>query len=296
MVEYTAEKLLIRATNDDKPGVFGKVSASEAGWDYLNLVALRLEKGKTFGIKIDQYEYVLVVLAGVCDIRTDKGNFPDIGYRRDVFGGLPYAIYMPRSTEFEIEAKSDMLEIISAWSPTDKDTAIKLVTPDDIKMEIVGGGNATCQINHIIPPGFNAHRLLAHEMYTPGGNWSNYPPFKHDNHRTTSKGDLLEANLEKICFFRFNRPGGYAYQRVYTDDDSISALMMPQHNDIVLVPKGYHPIVAAHGYAAYTLQFAAGSAHALKSSDDPQDAWIRETWTAKDPRLPLVDRGMTPRR
>jgi 5-deoxy-glucuronate isomerase len=295
MVAYTADKLLLRCTNDDRPGVFGKVAAAEAGWDYLNLVALRLEKGKTFGIQIDDYEYVMVILTGLCDIKTDKGNFSHIGGRSDVFGGLPYAVYMPRQTAFEIEALSDRLEFVAAWSPTDRDTALKLITPAEVTMELVGGGSASAQLNHIIAPGFPAHRLLVQELYTPGGNWSNYPPFKHDHHRTTAKGDLLEANLEKIGFFRFNRPGGYAYQRLYAEDEALSALVMPQHNDIVIVPRGYHPLVTAHGYSAYTLQILAGSAHALKTSDDPQDSWIRETWHGVDARLPLVDRGMLPR-
>lgn len=294
-MDYTADNLLLRSTNDDRPGVFAKVAAEQAGWDYLNMVALRLEKGKTFGITIADYEYVAVVLTGQCNIKTGKGNFENLGYRKDVFGGLPYALYMPRQTEFEIEALTDTLEIVSCWSPTDKDYPLKLITPQDIKIEIAGGGNASYQVNRIVPPGFGAHRLMVQEVYTPSGNWSEYPPYKHDTHRTTPKGELLEAYLEKICFYRHNRPGGYAYQRVYTDDGSISALMMPQENDVVIVPKGYHPLVSAHGYSTYCLQITAGSAHAQATADDPLDAWIRETWTTKDSRLPLVDHGMHPR-
>jgi 5-deoxy-glucuronate isomerase len=212
-----------------------------------------------------------------------------------VFNGLPYALYMPPNTEFEIEALTDTLEIVSCWSPTDKEHPIKLITPDDIQIELVGGGNASYQINHIIPPGFPAQRLLINEVYVPSGNWANYPPFKHDNHRTTSKGELLEANLEKFCLYRFNRPGGYALQRVYSDDGAINVTVMPQQNDVVLMPKGFHPVVTAHGYGMYMLQVQAGSAHALKSLLDPEDAWVRDTWTSRDARLPLVDRGMHPR-
>ena len=133
-MNYTADNLLFRSTNEDRPGVFAKVAADQAGWDYLNMVALRLEKGKTFGITIADYEYVAVVLTGQCAIRTNKGNFNTLGYRKDVFGGLPYALYMPRQTEFEIEALTETLEIVSCWSPTDKDHPIKLITPQDIKV------------------------------------------------------------------------------------------------------------------------------------------------------------------
>ncbi len=294
-MKYSADNLLLRSTNEDKPGLFARLSAEQAGWDYLNLVAMRLEKGKTFGITIAQYEYLAVILSGVCDIRTNKGNFEQVGYRRDVFSGLPFAIYMPRNTEFEIEAKSDNFEVISCWSPTDRDTPIKLITPDDVKINMVGGGTGSYQVNALLPNDFGSHRLLAQEVYTPGGNWSNYPPFKHDDHRTTGKGDLLEANLEKVCFYKQQRPGGYAIQRIYSEDDSLSATVIPQNNDVVIVPKGYHPLACPPGYPAYTLQVMAGSAHQVMTKTDPIDAWMQDTPAPRDARLPLVDRGMHPR-
>ncbi len=295
-MKYTAENMLIRSQDKGQAGTFASVNAQQAGWDYLNMAAVRLNKGKTFEIQIDDYEWVCVILGGTCNIKTSKGDFMDVGRRPNVFSGMPYAVYLPRNTEFEIEALSDGFEFASCWVPTDKDYPAQLITPEDCQIEIRGGGNATRQINGIVPPGFNCHRIVAVEVYTPSGNWSSYPPHKHDVHKTDDKGNLLEADLEEIYFYKIDNPMGYAYQRVYNDDRSIDAVMMAQNHDTVLVPEGYHPVVSAHGYTTYYLNFLAGSAQSLANSDDPDYTWVKDTWTFKDPRLPIVHHGMEPRK
>ena len=205
---------------------------------------------------------------------------------------MPYALYMSRRKQFEITATSDTLEFASCWVPTDQDFPTQLVTPDMSEIELRGGGNASRQINGILPPGFNCHRIVAVEVYTPSGNWSSYPPHKHDVHVEDEDGNVLEADLEEIYFYKIDHPGGYAYQRVYNDDRSIDGVMMAQKHDSVLVPEGYHPVVSAHGYTTYYLNFLAGSAQSLANSDDPAYAWVQGTWTFKDPRLPIVHHGM----
>jgi 5-deoxy-glucuronate isomerase len=130
--------------------------------------------------------------------------------------------------------------------------------------------------------------LVVVEVYTPGGNWSSYPPHKHDVHRVDEQGNLLEADLEEIYFYKIDKPDGYAYQRVYTDDRHIDAVMMAANHDMVLVPEGYHPVVSAHGYTTYYLNFLAGSAQSLANADDPAHSWVKATWTELDPRLPIV--------
>jgi 5-deoxy-glucuronate isomerase len=168
----------------------------------------------------------------------------------------------------------------------------RLVTPEQVAAEIRGGGNASRQINSLLPPGFPCQRLVAVEVYTPSGNWSSYPPHKHDVHREDAAGRLLEADLEEIYFYKYDRPEGYAYQRVYTADGRRDDLLRPRADDLVLVPEGYHPVVSAHGYTTYYLNFLAGSAQSLANSDDPAYAWIKETWAEQDPRLPVVSLAM----
>jgi 5-deoxy-glucuronate isomerase len=294
-MSHTTQTLLVQSQDTGKSGVFARVRAADAGWDYLNMAALRLSRGEKFPSDVGEHEHVSVILGGRCNIRTSAGNFLNLGRRPDVFSGMPYALYLPRRVQFEIEALTDNLEIASCWVPTDQDHPAQLVTPKDSSIEIRGGGNATRQINSIIRPGFNCHRLVCVEVYTPSGNWSSYPPHKHDDHRVDAEGNLLEADLEEIYFYKINPSHGYAYQRVYNASGTLDVLMMARNHDIVLVPEGYHPVVSAHGYTTYYLNFLAGSAQSLATSDDPTYAWIKATWVDQDPRLPIVDHGMEPR-
>lgn len=288
-MEYSADNLHIPGLTDTTSSVFARVSAGQAGWQHLNMVGLELPTGQTFGITIDQYEYVAIILGGVCDIRTSRGDFLEVGRRPDVFTGLPYAIYMPRETEFEIESLSEDFAMASCWVPTDQDHPIKLIQPHDVHVAVVGGGNASYQINTLVQPDFGSHRITVREMYTPGGNWSTFPPHKHD----TDTPDT-EASYEELIFHKLDRPGGFALQRVYTADGEVDATMTVRHNDIVLVPRGYHTMSSAHGYTTYTLNVTAGTSNTLLNSEDPRYTWVRESWFNKDPRLPVVDHGMEP--
>lgn len=291
-MNYTAQNMLIRSQDQGASGVFARVRAEDAGWNFLNMAALRLNKGEKYSSSVGEHEHVSVILGGRCNFRSSKGEYLNIGRRPDVFSGMPYAVYLPRRTTFEIEALTDNLEIGSCWVPTDQDHPARLVTPKDSAIELRGGGNATRQINGIVPPGFDCHRIVCVEVYTPPGNWSSFPPHKHDVHRVDDGGNLLEADLEEIYFYKISPANGYAFQRVYNDDRSIDGVMMAQNHDSVLVPEGYHPVVSAHGYTTYYLNFLAGSAQSLANSDDPAYAWVKSTWTYKDPRLPLVHHGM----
>ena len=161
----------------------------------------------------------------------------------------------------------------------------RLVTPDEVRVEIRGGGNATRQIHHMLTPEFPAHRLLVVEVFTPAGNWSSYPPHKHDVHNPPG-----EVDLEEIYYYRLDRPEGYAIQKVYTADRRIDETLSVRDGELVLIPEGYHPVVAAHGYNVYYLNALAGSARSMAASDDPDYAWVRGTWREQDPRLPMVKR------
>lgn len=294
-MKYTSETMLIKAKDGGSTGEFARVRAEDAGWDWLNMSAYRFNKGQRYADNTRDCENALVILGGVCNIHTSDGDFTQVGRRPNVFSGMPYALYLSRNKDFEIEALTDGLEIASCWVKTDQDHPAQLITPHMSSIEIRGGGNATRQINSIIPPGFDCHRIICVEVYTPSGNWSSYPPHKHDVHREDASGNLLEADLEEIYFYKIDHPKGYAYQRVYNDDRSIDGLMMAQNHDAVLVPEGYHPVVSAHGYTTYYLNFLAGSAQSLANSDDPDYAWVKSTWTYQDQRLPIVHHGMEPR-
>lgn len=268
-------------------GEYIKVTPESAGWEHLGFAARKLAQGETWNFQTREYEFGLVVLGGQCTIESSAGKWERIGRRKDVFHGMPHALYLPPQVEFSLRALSAELDIAYGWCRGEGTHPAHLVTPQDVQIEIRGGGNATRQINSLFPPGFNCHRLVAVEVYTPSGNWSSYPPHKHDVHRVNGN-EILEADLEEIYFYKLSRPEGYAIQRVYTPDGRLDELIMARHNHIVLVPEGYHPVASAHGYTTYYLNFLAGSAQSLANSDDPAHAWIKQTWSDKDPRVPVV--------
>lgn len=263
-----------------------------AGWQDLHFSAYQLTKGQSWTFDTAGGEIALVVLGGTCDISSSVGEWHNLGQRRDVFHGMPTTLYLSRHIQLTVTACSDNLDFALGWALAYQDRAPCLVLPEDVVIEIRGGGNATRQINKMIPPGFPCDRLVVVEVFTPAGNWSSYPPHKHDERIVDENGNLLEADLDEIYFYKIDRPEGYAYQRIYTPDHRLDELILARHNCLVLSPAGYHPVVAAHGYNVYYLNMLAGSDQSLAASDDPAFAWIKNTWKETDPRVPIVWTGM----
>lgn len=284
-MSQVSASLVIRPELND--GVVNRVTAKQAGWELLNMEMRRMHRAEDWQHETGNHELAMVVLGGRCSVDSNRGSWKEVGLREDVFQGMPYALYLPRHTEFTVTARSDILELAYCWVATDQDHPAQLVTPEDSKVELRGGHNASRQINSIIPPGFDCHRLVCVEVYTPGGNWSSYPPHKHDQHKEEG-GKLKEADLEEIYFYKFKRSEGFAFQRIYTEDRSLDEAVVAQNNDIVLIPEGYHPVCTAYGYDCYYLNFLAGSAQSLAASDDPDHAWTKKTWDSKDSRVPMV--------
>jgi 5-deoxy-glucuronate isomerase len=252
------------------------------GFEYLGFSSQRLEPGETLTGDTGERELAVVALGGKFAVDSGAGSWPSIGGRPGVFAGLPHALYLPIATSFRLTAVT-VCDLAFCWARASRIFPARMIAPADVEVEIRGGGNATRQIHHILPAGFPADRLLVVEVYTPSGNWSSYPPHKHDRHEPPG-----EVDLDEIYYYRVDHPSGYAIQKVYTPDRSIDETMTVRDGDLVLVPEGYHPVVAAHGYNVYYLNALAGSARSMAASDDPDYAWVRQTWHEKDPRLPLV--------
>jgi 5-deoxy-glucuronate isomerase len=282
--------LLVKPRSTD--GEYIRVTPETAGWEHLHFAARHLKCQKQWEGSTGGFEYGLVILGGVCSVRSSRGDWEKIGRRPNVFAGMPYGLYLPADTTFTVTAQSDQLDLAYGWCKSEGEHPPQLVTPDEAMIEIRGGGNATRQINSIFPPGFNCHRLVAVEVYTPAGNWSSYPPHKHDIHRVDAAGQIIEADLEEIYFYKLDRPQGFAIQRVYTSDLRLNEVIVAHDSDLVLVPEGYHPVASAGGYTTYYLNFLAGSAQSLANTDDPDHAWVKQTWKEKDTRVPVVTRAM----
>ncbi len=267
---------------------YQSVTPAGAGWEHLSFAAYRLSKRDQWERATGDDEVLVVLLGGTCTVRCGQLVWTGVGKRPDVFSGMPYAMFFPRGTEFSIVAESPVLDFACGWARALRDHEPQLVTPDSVGVEIRGGGNATRQINAMFPAGRAGDRLIAVEVYTPSGNWSSYPPHKHDTQRVAPDGTLLEADLEEVYFYKISPPDGFALQRIYTGDGQRDEALAVGNDDLVLVPSGYHPVAAAPGYTVYYLNFLAGSAHSLASADDPAHAWVKSTWSGKDPRFPLV--------
>jgi 5-deoxy-glucuronate isomerase len=254
------------------------------GYEFLSFEVRNLAQGQRYDGETGRNELALVVLGGVCSVKSARGEWRRIGGRNSVFDGLPCTLYLPLKTRFAVTAETDC-DLAFCYALAEEEHPARLVTPDEVGIEIRGGGNASRQINSMIPPNFPAHRLMVVEVFTPAGNWSSFPPHKHDVHNPPA-----EVDLEEIYYYRIERPEGFAIQKVYTQDRRIDETLTVRDGELVLVPEGYHPVVAAHGYNVYYLNALAGSARSLAASDDPDYAWVRKEWREVDPRLPLVKR------
>lgn len=296
MRKYDQSNLIVHPGNSADPGVIVEITPELAGWDYVHFQLRRLSAQRSWTFSTGEYELAIVPLGGRLSVESNRGQWSRIGERDSVFQGLPYALYLPRHTSLTVHAETEC-EFAVALAPTDQDHPPRLVTPSDVQIEIRGGDNATRQINNIIPAGFPCHRLVVVEVYTPGGNWSSYPPHKHDVHKTDQAGKVLEADLEEVYFYKLDRPEGFAFQRIYTAPESplhragfpIDAVLLARDNDAVLVPEGYHPVTSPPGYTTYYLNVLAGSAQSLANSEDPRYTWVKESYQSRDSRVPIYD-------
>jgi 5-deoxy-glucuronate isomerase len=264
-----------------RPGRTGtalEITPAKAGWRFVHFAVRHVATGKPWADKTGGDECCLVLLRGTC--RVEYGSrIATLGPRRDVFASYPHAIYLPPRTSFRVVA-DEPTELGDGRAPSRKRFDPRVIRPSDCGFEIRGGGNATRQIVDIMPPDFPADRLLICEVFTPGGNWSSYPPHKHDVDRPPG-----EVKLEEIYYYRFPHPDAYGVQRLY--DKRHDQTVTVAHGDLVLIRAGYHPFVTAHGYDAYYLNVLAGTRRSMAASDDPRYAAFRK-WPPPDPRLPVV--------
>src|SRR4030095_11616196 len=279
-------ELLIRPNALKESGESLCITPESTGFEYLTCRVRRILRGEDFSSETNAAELGIVVLGGRCSVRSSAGTWKELGSRANVFGGMPTALYLPIETEFSVRAETDC-ELALCFSRAEEKFPARLIAPEEVEVEVRGGANATRQINHILKPEFPAQRLLLVEVYTPSGNWSSHPPHKHDVHQPPD-----EVDLEEIYYYKVDRPEGYAIQRVYTTDGRINETLTVRDGELVLIPEGYHPVVAAHGYNVYYLNALAGSARSMAASDDPAYAWVRQAWTDQDPRVPMVKRQM----
>jgi 5-deoxy-glucuronate isomerase len=274
---------VVRAGNlpSDQAGEMVGFTREQAGWEWMSFAATRLLPGQLLELASRDEEMALVLLGGQCIANWGAGEHA-IGSRANVFDGLPYSLYLPAGHRTTLKAET-ICEIAECRVPSKARLEPRLVTPKDVETSLRGGENASRQIVDVIPTSFPADKLVVVEVYTPGGNWSSYPPHKHDVDQPP-----VEVDLDEIYYYRMKDGRGFALQNLYRSDGSRESLVKVHDGDVVLVRDGYHPVVAGPGYDTYYLNFLAGTARTMTVTEDPQHVWLRSTWKHADPRLPLV--------
>ncbi|MDE3094658.1 MAG: 5-deoxy-glucuronate isomerase [Chloroflexota bacterium] len=245
----------------------------DAGWRYIGFEVHVFPPGARLDVDLATRECGIIVLSGVVDIDAGAGGrWTGVGGRADVFEAPPHGVYLPAGGGASIAASS-AAEVALCFAESDRTGTARRIEPDGIEVETRGAGQATRSIRHVIAPAFPAHRLLVVEVLTPSGNWSSYPPHKHDVDAPPG-----EAALEEVYYHRQQPADGFAFQRVYTDDRAIDETLTVHDRDLVLVPRGYHVVAQAYGYQGYYLNVLAGERRSMAASDDAPYRWIRDEW------------------
>ncbi|NNH71049.1 5-deoxy-glucuronate isomerase [Nocardia uniformis] len=266
-----------------------------AGWNYTGLRVLRLVPGETRTLRTDEFEAFVLPLAGSCTVRVDGQTF-ELDGRDSVFTRVTDFVYVPRDAEVELSTTAG-LEVALPMARCTRRLTPKYGPAEDIPVEVRGAGSATRQVTNFGSPGVweHADKLNACELITPDGNWSSYPPHKHD------EASDCEVVNEEIYYFRIAgrdgrtpAPEGFGMHRTYTADGTLDENVVVRDGDVFLVPHGYHgPCIAAPGYPMYYLNVLAGPApeRSMAFCDDPAHSWVRTEWPDQpaDPRCPVTD-------
>jgi len=245
------------------------VTPESAGWRYVSFSAYVLTPGESVAVYSDSKELCAVILTGVASARTDGLAWEEIGGRKSVFeDAAPYAIYVPPRTKLNITAKTDT-ELAVAGAPAKGDIPPRLIEPASMRLSVRGKGGNTRYVCDILPQDKPAESLLVVEVKTPSGNSSSYPPHKHDVDNIPA-----ESLLEETYYHRIDPPQGFVFQRVYSDARDIDESMAVEDRNVVLVPRGYHPVVVPHGYQSYYFNVMAGPKRVWHFHNDPAHEWI----------------------
>jgi len=231
---------------------------------------LQLAAGTGWSSNTGENEVALVLLGGRCEVHGRNFCFSQVGGRRNVFDGKPYTVYLPRHTAYEVIALTD-LDIAVNESPASRDTAKPtVITPEMTRVITIGRDNFTRQATIILDETFDSEHFYIGEGMIPSGNWSGYPPHRHDVDNVPD-----EIDMEETYFYRFDPPQGFGIQKVYLPDGSIDETYTVKNNDTVAIARGYHPLCGAPGYRMYYLWTMTGMVNrGLISAKDPEHKWV----------------------
>ena len=247
------------------------VTPERAGWTHVGFRAVRLKAGESEAVHTEARELCLVVLTGTVSITIDGETHTHLGTRTSLFEKVsPAAVYVPAGKTVLVLAESDA-EVGLCTAPAGATSRqVHVIDPATMRRSVRGQGTNTRYVCDILPHDDpTAAHLLVVEVLTPASHSSSYPPHKHDLEQPP-----VETQLEETYYPRLNPPQGFAFQRVYTDDRSLDEACAVEDHDVVMVPRGYHPVVAPHGYDLYYLNVMAGPNRFWVFKNDPAHEWM----------------------
>jgi 5-deoxy-glucuronate isomerase len=264
-----SEELVVHPGPPAADGTLIAVTPASAGWTYVGFELLALEGGIRAVRDTGEREACIVVISGLLDIVSSHACWEAVGGRADPWAGRPDAAYLPPGTRFELRAASPRCEVGICFAPARRGTSPRLLPAAAVVPERRGHGTHERVVHPILMAAGAAESLLVTEVHTPAGHWSSYPPHKHDR-------DALpqESYLEETYYHRIDPPHGFAIQRIYTDDRSLDETVAVADRDVVLVPRGYHPVGAPPGYRSYYLNVMAGPTRIWAFHNDPAHEWL----------------------
>ena len=265
--------LLAKAAPDAREIV--NVTPQRAGWTHVGFRAVRLHPADSETMDTGSRELCLVVLTGTVDVTVDGTTYASLGSRKSVFDAVsPAAVYVPAGKTVSItnmQGAAAIAEVALCTAPGAGGCGeVSVIDPASMRRSVRGKGTNTRYVCDILPHDDpRAAHLLVVEVVTPASHSSSYPPHKHDVEQPP-----VETMLEETYYHRLNPPQGFAFQRVYTDDRSLDEACAVEDHDVVMVPRGYHPVVAPHGYDLYYLNVMAGPNRFWVFKNDPAHEWM----------------------
>lgn len=253
------------------------VTPADVGWRFLSFRVLTLAPGESVEEETAGNEVAIVPLAG-----SGRFAFADERHpvaRRDVFTERPSVLYLPPRTAYSIET-DEGLEVAIGGAPAIGLHPPRLYRPDELATFVRGGANVSRGVTVTLDPAFPTERLIAYEILAPSGNWSSFPPHRHDGRQGTTYH-------EETYYYRLAPADGFVIQRLYTRDTDLDVSIAAASGDLVLVHEGFHTVVNAPGTNAYYLNFLAGDQKPVVQLNDPAYAGIVDDWTGGPVAIPI---------
>ncbi|HEV2236457.1 MAG TPA: 5-deoxy-glucuronate isomerase [Ktedonobacterales bacterium] len=265
----------LRLHDAGRPGYTELVTPATHPVERITFGVLRLDAGASHTIACGRDEVGLIVLSGTFDARVGDQTFTGLGGRPDVFAGRATGVYLPRGARATLSGAAGGASIAVCRCAAQADLPVQVIRPEQVVAHDVGGPGFRRYVHDILGPQMRASVMLIGETFTPAGNWSSYPPHKHDVEALPE-----EVRQEELYYYQVRPERGFGLQYLYTPDGSphgaLDQALAVRHRDVTLMPYGYHPVAAPPGYDLYYLWFLAGATRLMRPHDDPAHAWVKD--------------------